>query len=60
DRSDGGTEYTWSISFEEATVLARPFVAILSRLFSRAFVAQAEALESYLTQRRADDPEPPL
>jgi hypothetical protein len=60
DRFDGGTVYTWSISFEEATVLARPFVAILSRLFSRAFGAQAEALESYLTQRPADDPEPPL
>ena len=60
DRTDGGTEYTWSISFEEASFLARPVVAILSQLFSRAFAAQAEALESYLNQRGTDDPEPPL
>lgn len=60
ERPDGGTSYTWSISFEEASFVARPFVAILCRLFRRAFAAQAEALESYLDQRGADDPAPPL
>lgn len=60
ERPDGGTEYTWSISFEEVSLVARPLVAIFSRLFRRAFAAQAEALESYLKQRVADDPAPPL
>jgi hypothetical protein len=35
-------------------------VAILSRLFRRAFAAQAGALGSYLNQRAADSPAPPL
>lgn len=60
ERSDGGTDYTWSISFEEVSVLARPIVAILSRLFRRAFAAQAEALETYLHQRPAAEPLPRL
>jgi hypothetical protein len=60
ERADGGTEYRWSISFEEASYVARPIIAILSRLFRRAFAAQAEALSSYLNQRDADDPMPPL
>jgi hypothetical protein len=60
ERSDGGTEYTWSISFEEASFVARPIIAILSRLLRRACAAQAEALESYLNQRAADDPTPAL
>ncbi|HSP27694.1 MAG TPA: SRPBCC family protein [Ilumatobacteraceae bacterium] len=60
ERSDGGTEYTWSISFEEVSFVARPIIAILSRLFRRAFAAQSEALESFLSQRGADDPAPAL
>jgi hypothetical protein len=60
ERSDGGTDYTWSISFEEASIVARPLIAILSRLFRRAFAAQADALGSYLNQRADDSPAPPL
>lgn len=60
ERADGGTDYTWSISFEEANLIARPLVAILRRLFRRAFAAQAEALESNLSQRSADDPAPAM
>ena len=58
-RSDGGTEYTWSITFEEASIVARPLIAVLRRLFCRALATQAEALDSYLSQRAAD-PAPPL
>ncbi len=60
ERSDGGTDYTWSISFEEASFVARPIIAILRRLFRRAFAAQSEALASYLDRRGADDPAPAL
>lgn len=59
-RAGGGTEYTWSISFAEASIVARPIVAILTRLFRRAFAAQSDALEHYLNQRAVDDPAPPL
>jgi hypothetical protein len=59
ERTDGGTDYTWSITFEEASILARPFVAMGSWLFRRAFAAQAEALERYLNERTPEDP-PPL
>jgi hypothetical protein len=59
-RADGSTAYTWSISFEEASILAAPLVAILSRLFRRALAAQADALATYLTQRDPTDPDPAL
>ena len=57
---DGGTEYTWSITFHELSVVARPIVALSARLFERAFVAQAEKLEGYLAERGEGAPLPPL
>jgi hypothetical protein len=42
------TSYTWSISFQEVNIVARPLIALLARLFTRAFEAQAEALTTYL------------
>jgi len=58
--TEGGTDYTWSISFQEVNVLARPLIAILVRLFERALAAQADALVRYLDQRSVDEPSPPL
>ena len=51
DDADGGTLYTWSISFHEENVVARPLIAIASRLFRRALSAQAAMLTKYLDQR---------
>ena len=47
-RADGGTNYTWSISFHEVSILGRPLVALAARLFTRALANQADALTSYL------------
>jgi hypothetical protein len=57
---DGVTEYTWSITFHELNVVARPLVAITTRLFERAFAAQAQKLAGYLADRHEDEPLPPL
>ena len=59
-RADGGTDYTWTISFHEMSIIARPLVAIAARLFARALSAQAEALASYLHDRSDDEPLPRL
>ncbi len=58
--TEGGTDYTWSISFHEVNVLARPLIAILVHLFERALAAQAVTLARYLDQRSVDEPTPPL
>ena len=55
---DGGTEYTWTISFHEVNVIARPLIAVAARLFKDALAAQAEALALYLRTRSEDDPPP--
>jgi len=47
-RADGGTNYTWSITFREASVISRPLVALTARLFARNLANQADALTSYL------------
>lgn len=47
-RADGGTNYTWSITFREASIIARPLVALAARLFARALAKQADALTRYL------------
>jgi hypothetical protein len=47
-RADGGTNYTWSISFHEVSIVGRPLVALAARLFARALANQADALTSYL------------
>jgi hypothetical protein len=57
---DGGTDYTWSISFHEVNALARPLIAILTRLFGHALAAQADTLARYLNQRSMHEPLPPL
>jgi ligand-binding SRPBCC domain-containing protein len=57
---DGGTDYTWSISFHEVNALARPRIAILTRLFGHALAAQAATLARYLNQRSVNEPLPPL
>jgi Polyketide cyclase / dehydrase and lipid transport len=57
---DGGTDYTWSISFHEVNVIAHPLIALAARLFEDALAAQAEALAIYLRSRSADDPPPRL
>jgi len=51
EHSNGGTEYTWTISFHEVNVIARPMIAVASRLFRRAMLAQAQRLTTYLEQR---------
>jgi hypothetical protein len=56
----GGTDYTWSISFHEVNVIARPLIALAARLFKDALAAQAEALTLYLRSRSEDDPPPRL
>jgi Polyketide cyclase / dehydrase and lipid transport len=60
EREGGGTDYTWSISFHEMNMVARPLVAIATRLFQQAFAAQAEALADYLDERSPDEPMPQL
>lgn len=60
DHSDGGTIYTWAISFYEVNVVARPLIAVARRLFQRAFAAQADALAAYLDERVSDEPMPRL
>ena len=60
ERADGGTDYTWSISFHEMNIVARPLIAITTRLFQQAFVAQAEALAHHLDERSPDEPIPRL
>jgi hypothetical protein len=47
-RADGGTNYTWSITFREASFISRPLVALTARLFARNLANQADALTSYL------------
>ena len=59
-RINGGTDYTWSITFEEVSIIARPLIGILAPLFRRAFAAQAVALKNYLNERNPEDPPPPL
>jgi hypothetical protein len=54
-RADGGTNYTWSISFHEVSIVGRPLVALAARLFARNLANQADALTSYL---RAMPPPP--
>ncbi len=58
--TEGGTEYTWSISFQEVNVVARPLVALATRLFRHALAAQAEMLSKYLDERSASEPLPEL
>lgn len=60
ERPDGGTDYTWSIDFVEVSVIARPLVSTMAKLFERTFAAQAEALTSYLAARPPDQPPPSL
>lgn len=47
-RADGGTNYTWSITFREVSIISRPLVAVTARLFARNLANQADALTSYL------------
>jgi hypothetical protein len=47
-RADGGTNYTWSITFREASIISRPLVALTARLFARNLANQADALTNYL------------
>jgi hypothetical protein len=56
----GGTSYTWSISFYEVSGIARPLVALATRLFDRALKAQAVALDRYLDGVPPDAPLPLL
>ena len=59
-RDDGRTDYTWSMSFHEVNVIARPLIALAARRFEQALSAQADALTEYLRHRPDDDPTPPL
>ena len=59
-RADGGTDYSWTISFHEVSIIARPLVAVAARLFARALTAQAEALTRYLRSLSDDEPLPRL
>jgi len=51
ERDDGDTDYTWSITFTEMNVMARPLVALAARLFRSAMADQATALTAYLAGR---------
>ena len=42
------TRYTWTITFHEANAVARPLIALATRLFRRATANQADALTAYL------------
>jgi hypothetical protein len=48
-RADGGTNYTWSITFREASIISRPLVALTTRLFAWNLADQADALTRYLS-----------
>lgn len=54
------TDYTWSISFHEVNVVARPLIALAARLFRRAISAQAEMLTKHLDERSESEPLPDL
>lgn len=58
--ANGGTEYTWSISFHEVNVVTRPLVALAAWLFRRALAAQAEMLTRHLDERSDSEPLPEL
>ncbi len=58
--ADGGTEYTWSISFHEVNVVARPLIDVASRMFRRALAAQADMLIAHLADRSDSEPLPRL
>jgi hypothetical protein len=58
DVAGGGAEYTWSISFHEVNVIARPLIALAARLFRRAVAAQAEMLRAHLDERSDSEPLP--
>lgn len=60
DVAGHGTAYTWSISFHEVSVVARPLIAVAARLFRRAVAAQAEMLRMHLDERSDSDPLPRL
>ncbi len=47
-RADGGTDYTWTITFVEKSPVARPAVRVAARLFRRAQERQGVALRSYV------------
>jgi len=47
-RADGGTNYTWSITFREVSIISRPLIALTARLFARNLANQADALTRYL------------
>ncbi len=59
-RPDGGTDYTWTVSFHEVSVIARPFVAVAARRFRRALDAQVVALIAYLRGVQPGAPPPEL
>ena len=58
--ADGGTEYTWSISFHEVNVVARPLINIASQMFRRALAAQGDMLTAHLADRSDSEPLPRL
>ena len=58
--TEDGTDYTWTISFDEVNVIARPLIAIAARLFKQALSAQAEALTKYLRELPDGEPLPLL
>jgi hypothetical protein len=60
EHSGGGTDYTWTISFHERSIVARPLIAIGTRLFKQALAAQADALTHYLDERPEDELPPSL
>lgn len=60
ESANGGTEYTWSISFHEVNVLARPLIVLAARLFENALGAQAEALANFLRDLPDEEPPPAL
>lgn len=57
---NGGTDYTWSVSFHEVNVIARPLIALASRLFDDALSNQAKALSLYLDRLAEHEPPPRL
>lgn len=58
--AEGGTRYTWTISFHEVSPIARPLIPVAARLFKRALAAQAEALTKYLGDLPDGEPPPRL
>lgn len=58
--ASGGTNYSWSISFHELNVVARPLIAIAARLLRRAVAAQADMLTAHLGARSDSEPLPRL